>query len=160
MAASTIDYDRGVTKKRHPKSGMDIYMYRDEPGVFRDAFGNPVDPRLARSAGYDTDALGKIKARKERFAAAFAAVEAELADENGLPKKQIVAERNGFKIVNLGLGRHVIEVPDGNTLNPTPVPKEEAEFIFDSVAGEEPKKAKKVSDKAPDPADKDQKTAS
>lgn len=123
-----IDYDRGVTHKRHP-SGLDVYMYKDQPGVFLNAFGREVTPDLAAAAGFDTDHLLKEKAKRERMALAMAAIEEEFEGE----AKQVKA-KGEFKVVHVGFGRHNLLDPDGNKLNPRPLTKEEALKLLEQVA--------------------------
>ncbi len=49
---SKIDYNRGCVKMSHPSSGMDVYMYKDDPGVYLDAFANVVSEAVAQACGY------------------------------------------------------------------------------------------------------------
>jgi len=79
--SGNIDYDRGVVKRIHPNLGVDVYMYRDDPGVFLNAFGTEVDVELAKSCGFDVDKLEKAKRKKEMMAKAMIEIEAQLAEE-------------------------------------------------------------------------------
>lgn len=122
-----IDYDRGVTHKRHP-SGLDVYMYKDQPGVFLNAFGREVTPDLAAAAGFDVDRLLKEKTKRERMALAMAAIEEEFEGE----AKQ-VKSKGEFKAVHVGFGRHNVLDADGNKLNPRPLTKEEALKLLEQM---------------------------
>lgn len=126
-----IDYDRGVTKKLHP-TGVAVYMYADEPGVYRNAFGTIVSDELAEQAGYDLKQLGKLRLKRERMAAAMEAINAEL--ESGEIERIVVEERDGFQLVDIGYDRFNVEDPDGNVLNPVPLTKVQAKPLFDKLA--------------------------
>lgn len=140
MAASKIDLDRGVVIRKHP-TGVEVFEYKDDPGVYLNTFGKVVHDDLAKEAGYDTGKQAKAKLRKERMAEALARIEAELADGDGeAGDRKVVNERDGFKVVDIGLGRFIIEDPDGGNLTKQPLTKQEVEVVF----------GKLVPEKAPD----------
>jgi hypothetical protein len=134
-----INYDRGVIIKIIKATGMEVYMYADNPGHYLSSHGNAVSEELAREAGYNTEHFAKLRMRKEKMAAASKAIEDELdiADRSGT--KEVVLDRDGFKLIHYGAGRHYIEDPDGNNLTPAaPLPREAAERIFDQVVTPKP----------------------
>lgn len=139
--ARKVDYDRGVIIMTHPGSGMDVYMYVDSPGVYLNANELHVPDNLAAAAGYDVERLSKEKLRMERKAKAGALIDKELSDDANTSEEE-VSERNGFKLVSIGLGRHNVKDPDGNQLNAHPLPLESAQKLFVAMAGEEVKKSK------------------
>lgn len=124
MATKNVDYNRGLSKKIHLKTGVDVYMYKDTPGVYLNAYGTPVTEEFAKEAGFDTDTLGKEKLKRERIAQVTAMVEAELSQ--GPAMREIVEEINGFKVVHIGLERYTVEDPDANVLSAAPLPLETA----------------------------------
>lgn len=134
MPYGNLDYDRGLIINVHQTSGMDIYMYVDDPGVFLTAHGKPVSDELAKEAGYDVVKLAKDKNKKQRKAEANAMIDAELADDKDI-KEEVVEERNGYKIVTTGLGRHHLIDPDGNRLTSVPQPLESAQKLLKGMAG-------------------------
>ena len=141
-----IDYDRGVMIKVHNVTGMDIFMYMAEPGIYLNAFGTPVAEDLAAAAGYDIVKYGKERQRREKMKLAMSAIDAELqlADEISKDEELVVMERNGFKIIDIGLGRRIVKDPDGGILTVNPVPEELAMKLFDQlVPPAEQKKAEK-----------------
>lgn len=146
MAQGNIDYDRGVTMRSHP-TGVTVYMYIDEPGTFRNAFGVEVSDDLAREAGFDVEKLGKQKLRRERVAKAMEAIDADLAEAGA--EKRTVASRAGFHLVDIGLGRFNVEDPEGNILNPTPLTEAQGRPLLDKIAPLEPTVKPKVAEKAP-----------
>lgn len=110
-----IDYDRGVIIRKAPDLGIEVFMYRDEPGVFYSAAGKIVAPALAKRAGYDVDNLLKKRQHREMLAVAARAI----ADKVGLAQQSagtVVAEAEGHKVLDLGGGRHVIVGPEGQLL--------------------------------------------
>jgi len=129
-----IDYNRGVRIRSHP-SGVQVYMYNDEPGVFLNAFGHEVADALAQAAGYDVASLGRERLKKERMAQAMSMIENELSSE-GTTEETLLVERRGFKIIGIGLGRFHLKDPDDNTLTPTPVSEEVAMLLLDQMAPE------------------------
>lgn len=158
-----IDYDRGVIKNVHP-SGVAVYMYVDTPGVFINAFGTEVDVELAKSSGFDTEPLLRKRIYNERVSEAMENIEAEMV--TGEAKREPIMERDGFKVLDIGLGRHDIEDPDGNKLNTLPMPLEQAELLFNQLAPKdeatedpEPEPEDDVLPEDPDPMDEPEPTA-
>ena len=154
MAREQINYDRGVMKSIHAKTGVEVYMYLDEPGVYLNAYGTQVTEKLAGEAGFNIVQLRAARVRRERMADAKEQIEAELAIQG--PKRVIVKTRAGFAIIGSGFGRHNIEDPDGVVLNKKALTKEEAEVWFDQIAPEgvmaepaEPAEPTKVAKSAP-----------
>lgn len=131
MAERRIDYNRGVIKRTHPLNGVAIYMYVDTPGDYLNAFGTTVADKLAKEAGFDVDVLSKQKLKRERLAQAREAIEREI-DTSDVTREMIV-ERNGFSVTHIGLGRYVVEDPDGTVMNPTPLSKQIALKLFDDL---------------------------
>ena len=135
MEDRKIDYDRGVIINIHKVSGMDVFMYADDPGVYLNAHGGSVSVAIAKEAGYDTEKLEKDRVKKSRKAQAAAMIEAEFADEKD-QEENLVIERNGYRVVNTGLGRHHVLDPDGNRLNAHPLSAEVANKLLDGMAGD------------------------
>ena len=129
-----IDYDRGVVKRVHPK-GVEVYMYKDTPGVYLNAHGIEVAESMARTAGFPIDRYMLARRKKEMMTKAMETIEAELHSDAG-GERTVVKQRKGFNLVRVGLGRHIIEDPDGNNLTPMPLTKEEGEILFNEMAPE------------------------
>lgn len=129
-----IDYDRGVIINTHKDTGMDVFMYVDQPGHFLTAHGGVVPDIVAGQAGYDVEKLAKERLRQERKGAAMAAIDKELNDEKNIIE-ETVEERNGFKLISIGLGRHHVVDPDGNRLTQIPQPLDLANKLLDAMAG-------------------------
>lgn len=134
MPTGNIDYDRGVIINTHKTYGMDVFMYVDDPGKFLNAHGRPVSDEIAGEAGYDVEKLAKDRTKKERKEQAMAMIDAELADDKDV-KEEIVEERNGYKIITTGLGRHHVVDPDGNRLTSFPLMLEAAQKLMNGMAG-------------------------
>lgn len=127
-----IDYDRGVTKRKHKATGIDVYMYDDEPGVFRTAHGNIIAVKFAKEAGFDIASLEKERVKKERVAQAMSAIEAEFSSHGAV--REVLKEKDGLRVVHIGAGRHNVEDPDGGVLNQVHLSKEVALKLLDSLA--------------------------
>lgn len=134
MPIGNIDYDRGVIINTHQLSGMDVFMYVDDPGVYLTAHGRPVAENLAQQAGYDIEKLAKDRVKKARKMQAMSIIDNELSDESDV-REDIVEERNGFQLLTTGGGRHHVVDPDGNRLTMTPLPLESAQQLFNGMAG-------------------------
>lgn len=132
MGVLKVDYNRPLLKKV-TKDGIDVYMYLDLPGVYYNSFETVVDDKLAQEAGFDIPKYGKLKKRREQLAIAMEAIDAELDMEEYNDKREIILERGGFTLVSIGMGRHVIEDPDGGKLVNRPLTLEEAKAALDKL---------------------------
>ncbi len=126
-----IDYDRGVIKRTH-SSGAEIFMYRDDPGVFLNAFGTEVDEKMAQDAGMNIEKYALARRKKARMAEAMELIDAEFLDTSN--ERIVIKTRGGFNLISLGLGRHILEDPDGNNLTPRPLTSDEGELLFEQMA--------------------------
>lgn len=132
----SIDYDRGVHMRTHP-AGIDVYMYVDTPGVYLSPHGTVIAERFATEAGFPTEVLGKQKLLRERMATAMDKVKAEL--EMAEKKHVVKREKEGFKLIDLGMGRYMVQDPECNDLLPAPVTDEQAGLLLESLVPDKPK---------------------
>jgi hypothetical protein len=130
-----IDLNRGVEIRKHRTSGMQIFMYRDTPGVYLNAFAKEVSENLAKEAGFPVQEYARKRTAKARMAKAMSAIEAELAVAE--EDRPVLAERGGYKVVGLGLGRAQITDEDGNALTDEPVAQDYALKLLTELAGPE-----------------------
>lgn len=135
--AFNIDYDRGVHKRTHNSTGINVYMYVDDPGVYLNEHGAVIDERFAREAGFPVDEQIKQRDLKKRLKAAHDAIMKEM--QMAAEEKVVVEEKNGFQILDIGLGRHNILSPDGDVLTDHPLPLEEAKKVLNMIAPDEQK---------------------
>ena len=126
-----IDLNRGVVI-RHSPEGMRVHMYKDEPGTYRDAYGNEVSEKLARTVGFDVTELAKLKRKGEKLAAAHAQIEEE--EGNGDAKGTVVEERGGYRVEHMGFGHHFVFDADDNQLTPQSLTKKKALALLDTLA--------------------------
>jgi len=113
-------------------------MYVNDPGVYYNAHGVEVRAELAEAAGFPvTEQL-----REHKIKVALHAAQQEVLEKFGAVKKEIVAERAGFKIKTAGVGTYVVLAPDGAVLTQPPIPLEQAEILLKNLApeAEQPKK--------------------
>lgn len=136
MPIGNVDYDRGVIIINHAKTGMDIFMYVDDPGKFLNAHSAPVSDELAKEAGFDVDKLSKERIKKERKQQAMQLIDAELSSDNDV-REEVVEERNEYKIVATGAGRHHVVDPEQNRLSSFPLSLEDAKKLLNGMAGTE-----------------------
>jgi hypothetical protein len=133
---SPIDLNRGVEIRKHRQSGMQIFMYRDTPGVYLNAFAKEIPAHLAKEAGFPVEDYSRKRLAKEKMGAAMAAIEAELATGEG-EQQEILAEAGGYKVVALGLGRAKLFDTEGNALTEEPMAKDYALKLLAELTGEE-----------------------
>lgn len=124
----------GVEKHIDTKTGVAVYMYLQEPGIYRNAFEGIVSEDLAKRAGFDVGRYGKAKTLRERMAQAKRIIEQELSI--GVDASTLVAEKEGFTVVTGGIGGGVVKDPEGNTLTQGPIPLEQAVALLDALVAE------------------------
>lgn len=133
-----IDLDRGVHVRTDPATGADVYMYVDEPGVYRSAHGGIVDVELARRAGFPVEEHLKQKRVREALKTAQDKVLAELQAADGREKVNVL-EKGGFKVIDISYGRYNVVSPDDDQINPTPLNLRAAIILLDELNPETPK---------------------
>lgn len=133
--AFNIDLDRGVHTRSDPQTGMDVHMYVDEPGVYRSSHGNVIDTAIAARAGFPIEEQAKAKRRQDALKAAHDKVLREL-DEANTGERIVLAERDGFKIIDIGYDRYMVQDPDGDNLTPKPLNKREAVVLLEELVPE------------------------
>lgn len=62
-----IDLNRGVSKRTHARTGIQVVMYKDSPGTYYDAKGNQISDELAGQAGFPIADLKKEKEKRDRL---------------------------------------------------------------------------------------------
>lgn len=134
MTDRLIDYDRGAIINQHTQTGMEVFMYIDEPGVYLDAHLNQVPDLIAAQAGYDVEKLAKERVKKDRKAQAMKMIDEELADDKD-NNQTCVDASHGFKLVSTGLGRHHVLDPEGNRLNNHPLTEEQGRKLMIAMGG-------------------------
>ena len=130
----SLNLDRGCLIRFTPE-GIAVAMYYDQPGVWYNEHGSEVTPALAKIAGFDTIILLKERTKRERMAQAAAAVAKEFEGEE--PSDEVVKEKNGFKLVHIGLDRHNIVDPDGNVLNKNHLTRAEGVKVLAALVPDE-----------------------
>lgn len=125
MADRVIDYDRGhgepgpkgVVIRLIDNLNMEVFMYKNEPGVYYSAHGKELPKAIAARAGYDVEALELKRLHRQRVAQASETIASEL-QLKGDGRKRVIEEAGGFRIVVFGPGRHEVEDADGQSLTP------------------------------------------
>lgn len=145
-----IDLDRGVHSRTHPATGMDVYMYVDDPGVYLTAHGTPVPEELAVQAGFPTQEYAKKRRIKLALAAAHNKVMQELAEANQ-GEKIVTKERDGFRVVDLGYDRYQVLSPDGDVLNTTYLSLNHALILLDQLVPPEEEATEPQTETEPSP---------
>ncbi len=127
---SPIDLNRGGTKRMDPKTGVSVWMYRDEPGVFRNLKGGLVSGTIALSAGFDVAGLTK----KRQYLARVQSATDKIKEEYSMVDKSIIKEEGGLGLEKLGKGKaatyNVLDMATGTRLNGMPLTLSQAEGIM------------------------------
>lgn len=130
-APRIIDYDRGVLIRQDEKTGVEVYMYIDDPGRYLTVHGNEVALDLARTVGYPVDDHLRERNIKQRLAK----YELDLKKEFEVPEdRKVIKEYRGFKLLELSPDRCQIIAPNGMVMNKGVIPKEDALKLFEEVA--------------------------
>jgi hypothetical protein len=136
--AFNIDLDRGVHSRTDPVTGAEVYMYVNEPGVYRSAHGSEVDVALAERSGFPIEEHLKKRRVQLALQSAHDKVLLELSEADR-SEKVVLMEKEGFKIVDIGYDRYQVYSPDDDLLNPQPLNKRAAVILLDQlVPGSEP----------------------
>lgn len=136
MSAIAIDFDRGVAIRNIHRTGMDVYMYIDTPGVYFARNGHEVPEAIAREAGFDIEKLGKERVKRQRLRDAYDAIERD--SDAGVSTHSVVDEKGGFRLVDIGQERYIITSADDSnvTLTAVPLPHKEAKRLWDELTKE------------------------
>ena len=113
----------------HP-SGAKVFMYYDEPGVYRDINDNMLPEVFAKMAGFPVEKLrGLAKLKLDRDTLAAAAEKAMASEEY-----EVVEERATYRLVSVGNGYfHIEKNDDGGRLMPAPMSYPVAKSSFDQL---------------------------
>lgn len=130
--SSGIDFDRGVKIRQDDKTGIQIYMYKDEPGVYYDRHGRRVPETLAKQAGFDVARFARLRQHKQKVKDFFDAIEDLEKVDLGLAQQAVAREKAGFKLVFLPLNRAVVLGPDGQQMC-KPSSRELMEQLFNQL---------------------------
>lgn len=157
-----IDYDKGFTGVGYQRNQrphgvvikhlidkdtkstiMEVFMYRDQPGVYYTAHGQEVNVALAKMAGFDVERHAKVRQHQLRSQAADATIAQELGIADGRIEHIVVKEEAGFKLVDIGLGRFWVEDESGPLNKGTHLTRQMAEAVFAASVGDVRKPAAK-----------------
>lgn len=130
---SAIDYNRGVTAREEPASGVRVYMYKDAPGLYYDAHGHEVSEKLARRAGFNVPDLRRERLKRDAIKKSMDEIEASYEQEKREKKEKIIKEEGGYKIVERAFGRCWVIGPDNAQLSDKPLTREEAKHVFKEI---------------------------
>ena len=128
-----IDIDRGVSIREHKGTDSKVFMFKEKPGVYLNAHGDEVSETVAREAGFPVEQFRRERLRAEKLADAAALVEAEMASPTA-PEASVVNERGGFKMLDMGFGRYLIETTEGDRVTPKAVGLAVAASLFAKLA--------------------------
>ena len=132
-----IDIDRPTTIRKHKDSGMYVYMYKDEPGVYLSQHGDVLPEKIGALVGFDVKRLAKERDRREKMAEFSAKVSKELALAEASDEPDIVATRGDYSVIALPGGHANVVSGSAGKLNQTPLSMPLAMELLGALAGEE-----------------------
>lgn len=127
--------------RRFAPGGIGVNMFWARPGEYFDDMGRVMPDQLAEMAGYDIKRLGQEKAKLDAMGVAQREIEAQFYSS---AERKVVLERDGYLLVDIGIGRFNIEFgADGTLMNAQgPLSEDIARVVFDKLAPKPPKVAK------------------
>ena len=100
----------GVSIRKDPETGADVFMYKRKPGIYYSTHGLEVSVTMAQRAGFDTE---RDLAARQRMTK-MVEFEQNWRAQNVGSEARIVAERGGYRLEERpGLGYYVIHVETG-----------------------------------------------
>lgn len=124
-----ISRSRGCTIRFHPQ-GFRVIMYKDTPGEYLDEQGRPLTAKLAKEAGFDTDTLGKEKAKQTKLDKARERIEKEFATEMEKVEKELSGGDGERTVKHIGNGMYAIMDVDGTRMTQDPLNKDQAHALL------------------------------
>lgn len=127
----------GVSIRRDPLTGADVFMYKRKPGVYYSGHGTEVATTMAERAGFDVQrelAQRDLILKKAEF-------ERNWAVENRGSDVRTVVEYNGFRLDNHPkTGYYVVHIETGDivTSNKRAVSEQEGRDWLEAFAGKAP----------------------
>lgn len=141
-----IDVNRGVEIRRERSTGVRVYMYVSEPGVYLNAFGKPIAESFAAKAGFPVEQYARARTAREKIADFTRKMQDEMNVENLTENRKVLASRGGYTVYEMPYGNAVVVSDEGDNLTPTPIAKAQAMELLEALVPEtpEPKVATKV----------------
>lgn len=127
--------------KRFTHEGIAVYMYWNQPGVYYGDHGNELPEAMAKAARYDVEKFRRERQKREALGAASVAIEKEFAASN---TRDVVLEREQYKLLRIADELYIIEYEDGTKMTPNPLPEDIARRVFDQLSPPPPKAAPKA----------------
>jgi hypothetical protein len=125
--------EQGASIRHSAAVPFPVVMIKSSPGVYYDKRGNRVSEEIARKAGIPVEKYARERIKAERLDAAKRAIEADLATIEA-PARQVLAERGGFELIDIGLGRAMLVAPDGLPLTEAPLTVEQGQKLLEKLA--------------------------
>ena len=128
MAGLKIDLDKGieygipasrrqkagVSIRRDPETGSDVFMYRQDPGVYYSANGLQVSATMAKRAGFEVEHFAKEREKLQKMKE----FQQSWDSANKTTSKDIVAERGEYHLVHVRNIGYYVEHRDGTNMTP------------------------------------------
>jgi hypothetical protein len=139
-----IDRNRGGVQRSTP-SGIKVFEYSDEPGVYYTMKGVPVSDEIASEARFDVEAGRKERRRRELYDEAREKADRQVEEEmekidqdGGAPATNVPPPAGtNLSMVHRGGGRYEIQDPEGNSVLDGTLTKKEAKAFLAEMGQEE-----------------------
>ncbi len=127
---NSIDLNRDCIIRKHPK-GFYVGMYKDEPGSYLSEAGSDLSAEIAEEAGFKIGDLSREKERRDRLAAAHAAINAEYDGDDNVE----IASEGGYKVFHETAGAFSIRDADDSVMTKEPLGRDQAIELMHALAG-------------------------
>ncbi len=112
----------GVSIRRDPLTGADVFMYKRKPGVYYSGHGTEVSETMAKRAGFDTVFLALERKRQTDVADYQAMLKAQSSGE----MRRTIVEYGGFRLEEQPkVGFYVVRVEDETIMTKERAPTEQ-----------------------------------
>ena len=126
-----INLNRGVSKRVHQATGIQVVMYKDSPGVYYDTVGNPVSAELASQAGFQVSEEILQKQKNDKMAKAMKEIESEY---EGNSDGDIIYQEGDLKVQCVGKDLYdVIRIELNEAVNDKPLDEKTALTLVETL---------------------------
>jgi hypothetical protein len=129
-----IDVTRGVEIRRDRSTGVRVYMYINEPGVYLNAFGKPLAESFANKAGFPTERYSRMRNAREKIADFTRKMQHEMDVSSLTENREVVVARGGYTVYAMPYGNAIVTSDEGDNLTPTPIAQASALELLEALA--------------------------
>lgn len=130
-----IDVTRGVEIRRDRSTGVRVYMYVDEPGVYLNAFGKPIAEAFAAKAGFPVDQYARQRIAREKISDFTKKLQHDMEVASLTEDREEITKRGGYVVYRMPFGNAVVVSEEGENLTDRPIAEAQAMELLEALAG-------------------------